>query len=242
MFELILISYLIGSIPFGLVLAKAFGYGDIRKIGSGNIGATNVLRTGSKPLALAAFIGDIIKGYAAIYIAQNYFSDFENAVYIAGFVAMIGHIFSIWVGFKGGRGVSTGLGVLLALDPFIAALSFSAWFVVATLSRISSLASLIATLHSPVYAVAAGHAYLAPFLCLLAALIWCTHRDNIQRLLDGSESKIGDTVKKPVKKKAPAQTKAAVKKKTPAKKSSTKKKAPVKKKTTAKKTTRAKKK
>ncbi len=192
MIYLILISYLIGSIPFGLIFAKLFGYGDIRKIGSGNIGATNVLRTGNKILAILTLIGDIAKGSLTIFIAQHYFSLGENSVYISGFTALIGHIFPIWLGFKGGKGVATAFGVILAINPFIAGLLIATWLVVAVLSRISSLAALIATLQAPLYALAAGHPNLILFLYCVAALIWFTHRGNIKRLLKGIESKIGE--------------------------------------------------
>lgn len=189
---LILISYLIGSIPFGLILTKLFGYGDIRTIGSGNIGATNVLRTGNKTLTAISFICDIAKGFFPVLIAAQYFDDIPNALYIAGFFAMIGHIFSIWLKFKGGKGVSTSLGIVLAFSPVLAGLTFTSWIIIAILSRMSSLSALIVSLHIPLYALAAGHPDLAPFLCVLIALLWFTHRGNIKRLLDGTEPKIGD--------------------------------------------------
>ena len=193
---LILISYLIGSIPFGLVLAKAFGYGDIRKIGSGNIGATNVLRTGNKTLTGISFICDIVKGTLPVIIAAQYFNHIPNAPYIAGILALLGHIFPIWLKFKGGKGVSTSLGVLFAFSPLLAGLTFTSWLIIAVLSRYSSLSALLVTLHTPLYALAAGRPDLAPFLCILIAIIWFTHRGNIMRLLKGIEPKIGDKKKK----------------------------------------------
>lgn len=189
---LILLSYFIGSIPCGLILTKLFGYGDIRAIGSGNIGATNVLRTGNKLLAALTLLVDVVKGFLAVFVAVQFFDDIPDALYIAGIFVLLGHIFPIWLKFKGGKGVATALGVMIAFSPLLGGLAFASWLIIAILSRTSSLSALIASLHTPLYALAAGRPDLAPFLCILIALIWFTHRGNIHRLLQGQEPKIGE--------------------------------------------------
>ncbi|WP_435640208.1 glycerol-3-phosphate 1-O-acyltransferase PlsY [Micavibrio aeruginosavorus] len=183
-------GYLLGSIPFGLVLARLGGYGDIRKIGSGNIGATNVLRTGNKPLALLTLILDGGKGALAVLIA-NHFGSFDAAM-AAGLFSILGHCFPVWLQFKGGKGVATTLGMVLALAPFTGLAACATWLVVAFISRISSLSALIAMISMPVSAFLIYHdAKLAAVCAGVAAFVWIRHKANIQRILKGEEPKIG---------------------------------------------------
>jgi len=185
----LLLGYLLGSIPFGLLLTRFAGLGDLRSIGSGNIGATNVLRTGSKPLAVATLLGDLLKGTVAVLLA-NYFFD-RDAALIAGLGAFLGHVFPIWLGFKGGKGVSTYIGVLLGLS-WISALAFGAiWILVALIFRRSSLAGLTATFATPIVLFALGERKTALLFVILTALVWIKHRANIDRLIAGTEPRIG---------------------------------------------------
>lgn len=188
---IISLSYLIGSIPFGLVLGKVFKVGDIRTIGSGNIGATNALRTGNKSFAIAVLLGDGLKGGVAILLAQCIFGDiYPHAGLVAGLAAVIGHIFPVWLRFKGGKGVATCAGVILMLHWPTGLCVLAMWLLTARLSRISSLSAILAALHAPVYAVATGgRNYALPFVLLSLLVIW-THRDNIRRLVRGEESTI----------------------------------------------------
>jgi glycerol-3-phosphate acyltransferase PlsY len=182
-------GYLLGSIPFGLVLTKLAGLGDIRQIGSGNIGATNVLRTGNKGLAAATLILDAAKGGIAALIAQA-LAD-PNAGLIAGLAAVLGHNFPVWLDFKGGKGVATSLGVLVAVAWPVGLAAILTWLASAAIFRISSLAALLAFALSPVYATLwVGHepAILA---LVLAAIVIGRHHANIRRLLAGQEPKIG---------------------------------------------------
>lgn len=183
------VGYLLGSIPFGLILTKLSGAGDIRSVGSGNIGATNVLRTGRKGLAAATLLGDLLKGAAAVLIMRAFGG--ADAGLIAGLGAILGHIFPVWLGFKGGKGVATYIGVLLAVS-WLLALAFGAiWIAVAALTRYSSLAGLTATAVTPfllAYLVGARPALL---FAVLSLIVWIMHRANIARLLAGTESKIG---------------------------------------------------
>ena len=183
-----LLGYLLGSIPFGLLLTKAAGLGDIRKIGSGSIGATNVLRTGRKSLAAATLLLDGGKGAAAVLIAQHCGSDMAI---LAGVGAMLGHLFPVWLRFKGGKGVATGLGVLLALDWRIGLIAGAVWLLVAVVFRYSSLAALVASAVAPVAAWFIATRQLATVVLILAVLVWLSHRQNIRRLLTGQEPKIG---------------------------------------------------
>jgi glycerol-3-phosphate acyltransferase PlsY len=183
-----LLGYLLGSIPFGLLLTRAAGLGDIRKIGSGNIGATNVLRTGNKGLAAATLLLDGGKGAAAVLLAQRWGPDMAI---LAGAAAMLGHLFPVWLAFKGGKGVATGLGVLLALDWRIGLIACATWLVVAYLLRYSSLSALAAFALSPVVALVIATRQLAAVALFLAALVWLRHHQNIRRLLRGQEPKIG---------------------------------------------------
>ncbi len=183
------IGYLLGSIPFGLVLTRLSGGPDIRNIGSGNIGATNVLRTGNKALAAATLAGDMLKGTAAVLIV-NYLYGRDLAA-LAGLGAFLGHLFPIWLKFKGGKGVATYIGVLLGLA-WPMALAFGAiWLATAALFRYSSLSALIASAAMPVILLAAGDHPVAALFLLLTALLWIMHRANIARLMAGTEGKIG---------------------------------------------------
>ena len=194
-------GYVLGSIPFGLVLCYAAGYGDIRKIGSGNIGATNVLRTGNRPLALATLILDSGKGAAAVLIAALYG---PHTMILAGAGAIVGHLYPVWLRFRGGKGVATTLGTLLAVAPSVGALACLTWLVVALLFRYSSLAALVAMALSPLYSwLLATHGPIDWPLWLLstsqatrlalfmAILVLIRHHANIRRLLSGTEPKIG---------------------------------------------------
>jgi len=180
-------GYLLGSIPFGLLLTRYAGLGDIRKIGSGSIGATNVLRTGRKGLAAATVLLDGGKGALAVLIAGHWGPD---TAILAGCGAVVGHLFPIWLRFKGGKGVATSLGVLLALDWRIGLLACAAWLVVAVISRYSSVASLSALTLSPVFAWFIATRQLAAVALFIAVLVWIRHHQNIGRLLRGEESKI----------------------------------------------------
>ncbi len=182
------LAYLLGSIPFGLVLTKLAGYGDIRTIGSGNIGATNVLRTGNKTLALLTVLLDAGKGAAAVLIAEQFGPDMT--AYAAAF-AFLGHLFPVWLGFKGGKGVATAGGILLAYTWPVGVAAAATWLVVAVLTRYSSLAALIAALLAPLYAWLLTREFQpTEVVAFLAVLIILRHHANIRRLLRGEESKI----------------------------------------------------
>ncbi|MCC0017358.1 MAG: glycerol-3-phosphate 1-O-acyltransferase PlsY [Rhodobiaceae bacterium] len=182
-------GYVLGSIPFGLLLTRLAGLGDIRAIGSGNIGATNVLRTGRKGLAAATLLADALKGTAAALLAA---SIAPPAGIIAGVAAFLGHLFPVWLSFRGGKGVATYLGVALALL-WPAALAFAlVWLSVAFLFRYSSLAALAATLAVPLVALVLGRGDVAAATALMAALSWYAHRANIARLLSRTEASIGE--------------------------------------------------
>lgn len=183
------LGYALGSIPFGLLLTRLAGLGDVRQIGSGNIGATNVLRTGRKGLAAATLLLDAAKGAAAVLIAHAAFG--PTAATVAGFGALLGHIFPVWLKFKGGKGVATFLGVLIALAWQLAAIFAMIWLAVAATTRISSLAALVATVAVPVAAYVLGYNEIAIVSALMAAIILIKHRGNIRRLLAGEEPKIG---------------------------------------------------
>ena len=182
------VGFLLGSVPFGLLLTRAAGLGDIRKVGSGNIGATNVLRTGNKPLAAATLLLDALKGLAPVLAFNLMWGPVPAVAAAAG--AVLGHMFPPWLGFKGGKGVATTLGVLIGLSWPLGALACALWLVLAALFRYSSLAALLSIL---IGALAAWHfvPVAAPMVCLLAALVWVRHHANIRRLLNGTEPKIG---------------------------------------------------
>ncbi|MBD9622693.1 glycerol-3-phosphate 1-O-acyltransferase PlsY [Ensifer sp. ENS06] len=182
-------GYLLGSIPFGLILTRMAGLGDVRKIGSGNIGATNVLRTGNKKLAAATLLLDALKGSAAAFIASYWGVEAGIA---AGFAAFIGHLYPVWLGFKGGKGVATYIGVLLGLAPLMVLAFAVIWLGIAKISRYSSLSALVATAIIPVLLYAAGNEKVALLFTAMTVITWVKHRANIQRLLAGTESKIGD--------------------------------------------------
>ena len=187
----LVIGYLLGSIPFGIVLTKLSGGPDPRSIGSGNIGATNVLRSGNKKLAALTLLGDMLKGTVAVLV--GYFAlGGGQAALVAGLGAFLGHLFPVWIGFKGGKGVATYLGVLIGLA-WPVALAFAAiWLVVAKLSKYSSLSALAASLATPFLLwFAVGNRQGALLMAALACLLWFMHRTNIARLLSGSEGKIG---------------------------------------------------
>ncbi|MFK4825664.1 glycerol-3-phosphate 1-O-acyltransferase PlsY [Paenochrobactrum sp. BZR 588] len=182
------LGYLLGSIPFGLVLTKMAGLGDVRSIGSGNIGATNVLRTGNKKLAAGTLICDMLKGTAAVLLASYYGADFALA---AGLGAFIGHTFPVWLGFKGGKGVATYLGVLIALAWQVALIFAGVWLLIALLTRYSSLSALVACVMAPIALYLQGNINTAILMAVLTVIIFIKHHANIIRLIDGSESKIG---------------------------------------------------
>ena len=185
----LVIGYLLGSIPFGLVLTRIAGTEDLRSIGSGNIGATNVLRTGRKGLAAGTLIGDMLKGTVAVIIAGSLGG--PAAAMLAGAGAFLGHLFPVWLKFKGGKGIAVYIGILLGLF-WPAALAFCAiWLAVAVATRYSSLSALVASTVTPALLLWFGHAALALLFTVLTLLTFYMHRENIRRLLEGTESKIG---------------------------------------------------
>jgi glycerol-3-phosphate acyltransferase PlsY len=186
-------GYLLGSIPFGLILTRLAGTGDIRAIGSGNIGATNVLRTGRKGLAAATLLCDMLKGTVAVLVTYHFFG--PDLAVLAGIGAFLGHLFPVWLKFKGGKGVATYIGVLLALA-WPVALAFGAiWILVAALTRYSSLAALVASAATPVILWLNKDLQEAQVFLLLTVLIFFMHRANIMRLINGTEGKIGASAK-----------------------------------------------
>jgi glycerol-3-phosphate acyltransferase PlsY len=185
----LLIGYGLGSVPFGLIFTRLAGKGDIRAIGSGNIGATNVLRSGSKLLALATLLADAAKGFLAVAIVWQWGND--QASFLAGLAALAGHIFPIWLNFKGGKGVAVFIGVLLMMSPLPGLLFLFVWLLVAVIFRFSSLAAIVAMLVAPL-AVAFFNEYdTLPYLIVMVGLSLYAHRDNIARLRAGTEPKIG---------------------------------------------------
>jgi glycerol-3-phosphate acyltransferase PlsY len=184
----LVLGYLLGSIPFGLVLTRLAGKGDVRKIGSGNIGATNVLRTGSKPLAALTLVLDCLKATAAVLLAQRLFG--AEAGVAAGAGALVGHLYPVWLKFKGGKGAATLFGVLIALLPIAAAVYAAVWLLLLLTIRISSVAGMAAAVSAPVMG-AILHSSLLPMLLGFAVLVLWKHRQNILRLKDGTEPRIG---------------------------------------------------
>ncbi len=182
-------GYLCGSIPFGLILTRMAGLGDIRAIGSGNIGATNVLRTGKKGLAAATLVLDALKGAIPVLIAKAYFG--PDITVIAAFGAFLGHLFPVWLGFKGGKGVAVAAGILGALAWPVMLASLATWLAVAVLTRYSSLAALYTAALAPFYFWLASRYQFAELAVLLALMIWYAHRANIARLWAGTEPRIG---------------------------------------------------
>ncbi len=184
-----LIGYFLGSIPFGLIFTWLAGEGDVRKVGSGNIGATNVLPTGNRWAAAATLVFDAAKGAAAVLIGWHYFG--EAGALVGAVAATLGHLFPIWLGFRGGKGVAVSLGILLALYWPAALLAAVTWIAAAALFRISSLAALVASFATPFYMLAFGFTDYAVATLVIAILIIIMHRDNIRRLTRGEEPKIG---------------------------------------------------
>ncbi|MGB5947960.1 MAG: glycerol-3-phosphate 1-O-acyltransferase PlsY [Parvibaculum sp.] len=187
------LSYLLGSIPFGLIFTRMAGLGDIRDIGSGNIGFTNTLRTGNKWVAGATFLGDAGKGIVAVLVAERIGPEelsFAMAT-IAAAASFLGHLYPVWLGFKGGKGISTFIGVNLALYWPVGLLFCATWLVVAALFRYSSLSALVAAALTPVYLVLLHRTDLLPLSLVLVVLIFIAHRENIARLIAGTESRIG---------------------------------------------------
>ena len=180
-------SYILGSIPFGLIITKIFLGKDIRNIGSGNIGTTNVLRTGKKSLAAATLLFDILKGYISITIASEYFNEL---VYLSALICFIGHIFPVWLKFKGGKGVATYLGIILGVS-FILGIVFGVvWFLIAIIFRYSSLSSILSAMIVCIYSFYTGSEIQSYFLFIMFVVIIFTHRENITRLKNSKENKI----------------------------------------------------
>ncbi|MGB6439303.1 MAG: glycerol-3-phosphate 1-O-acyltransferase PlsY [Methyloceanibacter sp.] len=182
------VGYLLGSIPFGLILTKLAGHGDLRDIGSGNIGATNVLRTGNKALAALTLILDLLKGTAAVLIGARFGHD---AALLGGLGAILGHLFPIWLGFRGGKGVATYIGVLLGLYWPVAIVFCAIWLLVALITRYSSLSALVASAAAPCLLVVVGETRIAVLFLIFTLLLYWRHADNIGRLLRGEEGRIG---------------------------------------------------
>jgi len=183
-------GYLCGSIPFGVLLTRLAGTPDIRNIGSGNIGATNVLRTGSKALAAATLAGDILKGTAAVAVTSAVFG--RDAAICAALGAFLGHLFPVWLRFHGGKGVATYIGLLLGFQAWLGLLAFCAiWLAIAALTRYSSLAALLASAATPAVLWWNGNLQTAILFLLLSVMLWIMHRTNIGRLMSGTETRIG---------------------------------------------------
>ena len=180
-------SYLLGSIPFGLIITKIFLGKDIRKVGSGNIGTTNVLRTGKKPLAAATLLFDILKGYFSILITYNYFNDL---IYLSALICFIGHIFPVWLKFKGGKGVATYLGVILGISLVLGIVFGITWLVIAVIFRYSSLSSILGSITVWIYSFLFANEMQSYLLFFLFIIIFFTHKENIIRLKNSKETKI----------------------------------------------------
>jgi len=182
------VGYFVGSIPFGVIMTRLFGLGDLRQVGSGNIGATNVLRTGNKLAAGLTLLGDGLKGTVAVLLAARW--GLDTAV-IAGLGAFLGHCFPVWLKFRGGKGVATYLGILLGLHWPSMILATLVWLTTAAISRYSSLSALIASAATPLILYAWGHVQFAELFLLLTIILWFRHKSNIQRLISGTEGRIG---------------------------------------------------
>jgi glycerol-3-phosphate acyltransferase PlsY len=187
------LAYLLGSIPFGIVITRALGLGDLRQIGSGNIGATNVLRTGNKGAALATLVLDAAKGGIAVLIARWLLA--EDAAQLAGLSAFLGHLFPVWLGFRGGKGVATFLGTLIALSWPIGLAACGTWLAVALLTRTSSVAALTAAASTSLWLLWFGDGRILLLVILLTLLVYIRHSENLKRIKAGTEPKIG--AKKP---------------------------------------------
>jgi glycerol-3-phosphate acyltransferase PlsY len=184
-----ILGYLLGSIPFGLILTRAAGLGDIRRIGSGNIGATNVLRTGSKGLASATLLLDGLKGAVAVLLARQLGG--EGALLGAGLGAVLGHAFPVWLGFRGGKAVATSYGILIAASWPVGLSAGAVWLVMAAVMRFSSLAALVSLALAPVLATVLADLTIVKLALLIAVLVFARHHENIRRLLAGTEPRIG---------------------------------------------------
>lgn len=189
----IVLGYLCGSIPFGLLLTRAAGLGDIRNIGSGNIGATNVLRTGNRWVALATLILDAAKAALPVLVARYYWG--ENAAMLAAIGAFLGHCFPVWLNFKGGKGVAVMIGSLFALSWPLGLIFCAVWLVIAFAQKMSSLAALTAGATAPIFAFVVVNEWLAGAVAVMAILLFFQHRENIARLMAGTEPKIGSEKK-----------------------------------------------
>ena len=187
----LILAYLLGSIPFGLLFSRMGGLGDIRETGSGNIGATNVLRSGNKLLAALTLLTDAAKGSVAIFIALDLVG--FPAAYWAGLAALLGHTFPVWLGFKGGKGVAVFIGTGIVLSPLPGLSMLGVWLLVALISRRASLAALIATLSVPLYMAALGEIYGAWVVGVQVGVVYWAHRENISRLRKGQEPRIGQS-------------------------------------------------
>jgi glycerol-3-phosphate acyltransferase PlsY len=188
----LLLGYLLGSIPFGVLITRAIGAGDLRQIGSGNIGATNVLRTGRKGAAVATLLLDGGKGAVAVLLGGLLFAHGP----LAGLGAFLGHLFPVWLRFKGGKGVATFLGIVLALSPMAGLIACSVWLATAVVTRISSASALVASTVTPLWFLLKGQPETAAIMLAMTALIWVKHAGNIRRILDGTEPKIGKSSQK----------------------------------------------
>ena len=182
-------GYLLGSIPFGLVITRLAGTHDLRQIGSGNIGATNVLRTGRKELAILTLVCDVLKGTLAVVIANHVGG--QDLAILAALGAFLGHLFPVWLRFRGGKGVATYIGILIALAWHAAVVFCLVWLAVAAVSRYSSLAALVASLATPLFLWSDGYLQEAQLFALFTVLLWIKHAPNIARLATGTEGKIG---------------------------------------------------
>ena len=186
LFQIIFISYLMGSIPFGFLLTKLFLKIDIREIGSGNIGATNVLRTGNKLIGYGTLILDIVKAVIPVLISKFYF---EEYIYISALAVFIGHVFPIWLKFKGGKGVATYVGILFCINVYLGLVFIISWLIIFLFSKFSSLASILATLVVPVYTLFNNDFENKYFFVIMFILIFYTHKENVKRLINKEESK-----------------------------------------------------
>ncbi|MFL2794582.1 MAG: glycerol-3-phosphate 1-O-acyltransferase PlsY [Paracoccaceae bacterium] len=184
-------GYLAGSIPFGILISKVLGLGDLRKVGSGNIGATNVLRTGNKLAAFLTLLFDFSKGLCAVLIARHFFG--EDAVQVSAASALMGHCFPIWLRFRGGKGVATFLGATIALSSIIGIICCFVWLFVAVVRKMSSLASLTSSASAPIAAIFLDHPNTILLLVLLMSIVFFRHKQNIDRIIKGVEPKIGKT-------------------------------------------------
>jgi len=183
---IVIISYLMGSIPFGLILTKFFLKKDLRNIGSGNIGATNVLRTGNKTIGYITLSLDILKAVISVIFVKIYYSDF---LYIASLCTFIGHVFPVWLKFKGGKGVATYVGILFSINIYFGIIFALSWFLIFAITRFSSLSSLIASISVPIYLLVTSQFNDVYFFIIMFVLIFFTHRENIKRLKNKEETK-----------------------------------------------------